>query len=149
MRPAAGILLTAMMACAVSVLGADARGTAMAPSERRCTLTLQTCGSGSVSGAPLGESSYDCNTTTISLRAEPATGSSFAGWTGSITSAGSSLGFVLGANKDLTANFQQDADSPDPGTVLEPDCTDSPILLNMGKGSSELSGDKPAWKWTT
>ncbi|HUF17177.1 MAG TPA: hypothetical protein VMS12_03940 [Thermoanaerobaculia bacterium] len=107
--------------------------------KRTCTLTLQTSGSGSVSGAPLGQSTCDCDTTTFSLSAEPATGSYFAGWTGSMTLANPSITFLLDANKQLTANFEQDAGSPGPGNV-EPDCTDSPILLNMGKGSYELTG---------
>lgn len=107
-----------------------------------CALSLAVSGDGSINGTPAG--TYTCGID-VSLEAQPNPGSSFAGWTGSITTAGSSLSFVLDANKQLTAKFEPIQSSPpDPGDpcASQPDgstnCT--PILINLTNEPWELTG---------
>ena len=59
-----------------------------------CVLWLETSGAGSVSGTPIGQSSYNCGAQ-ISLTATAAGGWQFTTWSGSIASQSPSLTFTL------------------------------------------------------
>jgi hypothetical protein len=115
-----------------------------------CVLGLDTYGSGSISGAPTGVTSYDCGER-ISVTATPASGWEFDHWNGSITSQSTSLSFTLDASKSLTAFFLHQPPPPPPppdgggngcegGRVLNiaEDC--SPIVFNFASGDYRLTG---------
>lgn len=71
-----------------------------------CVLYVGTFGSGSVSGAPIGRSSYNCGTS-ITLTATPATGWRFVRWGGNFSSDSSSITFTLDASKSVDAFFEE------------------------------------------
>jgi len=71
-----------------------------------CVLFVEANGSGSVSGAADGKSSYNCGTG-ITLTATPANGWQFVRWGGSISVTSPSISFVLDASKSLTAFFEE------------------------------------------
>ena len=68
------------------------------------TLTVTESGSGSVTSAYMGVTTQTVGQV-ISLKATPAPGCLFAGWTGSITSGSAVLNFAMKDGLDLQANF--------------------------------------------
>jgi hypothetical protein len=111
-----------------------------------CVLWLDKSGSGSISGAPIGKSSYNCGAG-VSLTASPAAGWRFVRWGGSISSTSSSLSFTLDASKTLDAFFEEiddlpEKDLPDDGsgeTTLPPGYV-SPILIDLDHNGFQLTG---------
>jgi hypothetical protein len=112
-----------------------------------CVLGLDTYGSGSISGAPTGVTSYDCGAR-ISVTATPASGWDFDHWNGSITSQSASLSFTLDTSKSLTAFFLQQPPPPPPSRDPINKCVDpttpescsSPIVINFENGDYRLTG---------
>lgn len=112
-----------------------------------CVLWLDKSGSGSVSGAPSGKSSYNCGAG-ITLTASPATGWRFVRWGGSISSTSPSLSFTLDASKSLTAFFEEipppDNGNGDGDLVLQDSgcagCGGSPLVVKLESGPWNFSG---------
>lgn len=112
-----------------------------------CVLWLDTFGSGSISGAPIGKSSYNCGAG-ITLTASPATGWRFVRWGGSFSSGSSSISFTLDASKSLDAFFEEidsdlpEKDLPDDGSgdYSSPPGYVSPILIDLDHDGFQLTG---------
>lgn len=104
-----------------------------------CVLWTETYGSGSISGAPIGKSTYNCGAG-VTLIATPASGWRFVRWNGDISSTSSTLGFTLNASKSLTAFFEQIPPSPPPkaGNDL-PECPTSPVLVDLDDDGFHLT----------
>ncbi len=88
------------------------------------TLTRSGAGSGSVSSSPAG---IDCGpvcsypfslSTSVTLTATPATGSSFTGWSGSGCSGTSTCTVTMSAARAVTAQFTANAPPPKPTNVF-------------------------------
>ncbi len=110
-----------------------------------CVLWLDKFGSGSVSGAPIGKSSYNCGAG-ITLTASPVTGWQFVRWGGSISSTSRSISFTLDASKSLDAFFEEippPGDGNDDGPLNDngcPGCGGSPLVVKLESGPWNFSG---------
>jgi hypothetical protein len=106
-----------------------------------CVLFVEKYGSGSVSGAPIGKSTYNCGAS-VTVNATAASGWEFTGWSGDITSQSASLTFTLNASKSLTANFESlcERDCPVPCEGSPPSC---PSGGQAGENDGEGTGCTP------
>jgi hypothetical protein len=104
-----------------------------------CTICVGATGNGTVSQNPVGTvTSSDCSYhtcgTNIGLWARPASGWTFVGWSGDVSSSSTSITVNLSSSKFVDAVFQQVTTQCDPGAC------GSPILVNLNNSSYDLTG---------
>lgn len=115
-----------------------------------CVLWTEAYGSGSISGVPIGKSSYNCGAS-ITLTATPAAGWQFTHWAGSFSTTSATLTFTLNSSMSIDAYFEQIPEAPPTSGGEEDagdgtDCGDpnrvgcgSPILVDVGGRSYHLT----------
>lgn len=114
---------------------------ALAAPARSLTVTKAGTGTGTVTGPGIN-CGTDCsevypNKTTVTLTATPSSGSTFAGWSGAVTSTSPTVSLTINTNRSITATFNTTAPPPPPPPPPPP-AKELRYSVNTDRSSSAL-----------